>query len=946
LRISEQKYRELVENANSIILRVDPDWNITFINNFARNFFGYTQEELLGKNVVGTIVPWAESTGRDLADMINKIARNPENFRYNENENMCKNRDRVWIAWTNRVITDRKGDVTEILCIGNDITEKKKAEKLLNTRLKYEEGLAACSHDLLADIPDALTKAINHLLRASDTSRVYIFENFEDINDGLCVRQTHEASASGVSPEKDNPILQHISYKDGFERWQKILSAGEPISGEVASFPADEKEILESQGILSILLLPIKVNGIWYGFIGFDDTIRLRNWRTEDIQLLVTASEMIGSYIEREKARTALKELEHIINQSSVTVFLWGAETHLPVEFVSDNIRQFGYSPEDFYIRSGLFSNIIHSEDSKRVSEEVSRYIAGGHTKFSQEYRILNAQGETRWIERQMWIRRNERGVITHYQGIVTDITSRKQMQKDLEEAREKAEAANRAKSEFLANMSHEIRTPMNAILGFSEILINLVKDTEQKNYLVNILSGGKSLLSLIDDILDLSKIEAGKLEIQPEPISIRNIIHEINQLFQYKFQEKNIEFISEAEKDVPELMLLDEVRIRQILVNLVGNAIKFTHEGYVKIRIRGEGLPLTTLIIEVEDTGIGIPEEQQEIIFETFRQQDGQMTRKYGGTGLGLTITKRLTEIMNGKISVESEVGRGSIFKITLNNVKEADNRDIAGISSQDDHVHVEFGPATVLIVDDIDFNRILVKGLLKDEPFNFTEAENGEQALAILGLAEEVQDIGSSLRLEATTEKLPDLILMDLRMPGKNGYEVTEIIKKNDRLKNIPVIALTASAMKETEEKIRHLFDGYIRKPFNSDELTTELKKYLPYTFKDSNKNRLHAPCALHPATCNIHLHSPEAATRLPDLIQILENELIPKWKDIKDTLIFDEVREFAENADSRGIKYDCRILRNWSEVVINQMQNFDMESLERTFQKFPEIINKLKH
>ncbi len=441
LRISEQKYRELVENANSIIMRADPDWNIIYINDFAQKFFGYTEKELLYKNVVGTIVPMTETTGRDLAALINNIASHPETFRYNENENICKNRERVWIAWTNKVITDEKGNVAEILCIGNDITEKKRAEKLLNTRLRYEEGLAACSHDLLADIPDALTKAIHHLLRASDASRVYIFENFEDSDDGLCMRQTHEVYAYGIQPEIDNPILQHIPYKDGFERWRDRLSIDKPISGAVASFPVKEKEILEPQGILSILVLPVKVNGNWYGFIGFDDTVNIHDWKYEDIKLLVTASEMIGSYIEREKGREALKELEHIVNQSSVTVFLWRAAEHLPVEFVSDNIRQFGYSPEDFYIRSGLFSNITYSEDSQRVAEEIIRYIRSGHTKFNQEYRIITACGKTRWIERQIWVRSDADGVITHYQGIVTDITDRKMAEDALRESEERFRA-------------------------------------------------------------------------------------------------------------------------------------------------------------------------------------------------------------------------------------------------------------------------------------------------------------------------------------------------------------------------------------------------------------------------------------------------------------------------------------------------------------------------
>ncbi|MGV3522653.1 MAG: PAS domain S-box protein [Candidatus Sericytochromatia bacterium] len=319
-----------------------------------------------------------------------------------------------------------------------------------------------------------------------------------------------------------------------------------------------------------------------------------------------------------------------------------------------------------------VLGDLIHPDDFPDVVRQWEEHLNQGSDILHMDYRvILPRSGRNLSIFSTVRMVRNASGEVYQLLGTLQDITERKHIENELRQARDAAESANRAKSEFLTNMSHEIRTPLNAVLGFSKTLEQRIHDPELKSFVRAIKSGGSSLLTLINDILDLSKIESGKLEITPEKTSLHHLFGEIEQMFSPALQDKHLSFEVEIAPDLPKLLLLDAARLRQIVFNLLGNAIKFTHLGFVRLSVRGfqksgqsEHLDL---LISVEDSGIGIPPESHQRIFESFHQQDSQTTKQYGGTGLGLAITRRLVEMMQGTIQLDSVPGQGSRFTVTL---------------------------------------------------------------------------------------------------------------------------------------------------------------------------------------------------------------------------------------------------------------------------------------
>lgn len=388
-----------------------------------------------------------------------------------------------------------------------------------------------------------------------------------------------------------------------------------------------------------------------------------------------------------------------------------------------------------------------------------------------------------------------------------------KKTQEKLIESKLEAEKANASKSTFIANVSHEIRTPLNAVLGFSELLKGSTIGPKYEKYIDNILAGGKSLMLLINDILDLSKMEAGHLVFHQKPVSLQNIIDDCHEWVAIKAAEKGLTYELICEQQYLNMqLLLDELRIRQIIFNLLGNAIKFTNKGSVQLFIMPEYKNETNLInlkISVKDTGPGIPPDQQQSIFEAFKQVNGQANRESGGTGLGLTITKHLVERLNGNITLQSVPGEGSTFTVQLNDVKII--TDSLSEHSQLNKALLNFKGQSILLAEDTGLNQELIIHLLESHQLSVQLASNGQEAMKLLKTS------------------TPDLILMDLMMPVMDGFEAAKQIKTDPTLKHIPIIALTALSYAEIEPSKMQHFDDYIQKPIRTENLLLLLSKFL---------------------------------------------------------------------------------------------------------------------
>ncbi|MBN2694009.1 response regulator [bacterium] len=478
--------------------------------------------------------------------------------------------------------------------------------------------------------------------------------------------------------------------------------------------------------------------------------------------------------------------------------------------------------------------------------------------------------------------------------------------------SKEQSDARNRAKSEFLANMSHEIRTPLNVIQGFTSLLYEKTTDRIYKKYLSYISSNASLLLDLINDILDISKVEAGKLQITKGIISTTQVFGYVKSLFSDRFVEKGIDYIWNIEENFPEYIVFDELRFKQILSNLIGNAFKFTEKGYVKISISSQkiGEKHINLFANIEDTGVGIPSNQINKIFGAFEQKEGQDAKKYGGTGLGLTITKQLITLLNGEISLKSEEGIGSTFSITFFDIELSQEK----IETESNILDFDFEKATIMIVEDYELSRVLIREYFSGTNISVIEAENGLDAI------------------EKLKKNSIDLILMDLRMPIMDGYEATKQIKVDINSYKIPIIALTASAIGKDFIKLKKIgFSSFLLKPLSKTLLFSEIAEYIPCKKEITSKTKV-----------NNIFAKPDAITELEKerilklfntnrsfQTEILDNFCVVLSLAIKNHFI-EDIEKTATLLKTIGENYKLELFIEKSKTLLSYCEEFDIEAI----------------
>jgi PAS domain S-box-containing protein len=798
-------FEALLESTNEGIYGVDSEGRCTFLNRAGSQMLGYTRYEVLGRNMHRMVhhshedrSPYAESECPIFRAMATGEAVRVENEVL-----WRKNGVSFPVEYTSSPILqngERRGAVVTF----SDISVRKQQELRLLAQYDVSRALTEAT---------ALEQGLPKILQAIASRLGWQMGAIWLVNKRRAVLQASAIwRAAPQAPADFETVTRETILPRGSGSLGRVWLEGKPLwIADVAEDSSLSPVRLKALGDLrSMVAFPLRSGRKVTGVAEFFS----RDVREPDedlLRTLATLGNQIGEFVERSRGEEELRTRDRAVMSSVNGVLITDASRpDNPVIFVNPAFERLtGYSAEEAAGRNCRFLQGpgTDPESVRKIREAIAS---------AQEINavILNYKkdGTPFWNDLTITPVRDDDGNVTHFIGVQNDVTERKRAEEELVAAKEGAEVANRAKSQFLANMSHELRTPLNAIIGYSEMLQEQAEELQTSALIPDLLkihTAGKHLLALINDILDLSKIEAGKMDLYLESFEVARMAREVSATVETLMAQKGNQFLVQIAEDLPP-MHADLTKVRQSLFNLLSNSAKFTERGTIELAVTRTTLDGDAAVeMRVTDTGIGMTDEQISRLFEPFTQADRSTTRKFGGTGLGLAITRRFVRLMGGDIQVESELGRGSTFRILLPaEVKTSDDAapEPAAVTEHRPVADGYFGH--VLVIDDDPTARDLMERFLTREGFHPVTAEGGEQGLQL------------------ARESRPDVITLDVMMPKMDGWAVLQELKNDPELRGVPVIMVTIVDDKNLGYTLGA--DDYMTKPVDREQLAAVLQKY----------------------------------------------------------------------------------------------------------------------
>ena len=710
-----------------------------------------------------------------------------------------RNVDR-FIEWTNGKVH---------LQHSTDITELKISEQRLKRRLEQQELMVRINRNFISD--DNIDTKVKNALRLSGEfmgiSRTLLISIENDtftFKNEWCNPSDNIKSVVGTTfnTDKDlNDILVLFESKeaDHFELGD-------------CDYDADTAITMYNLDLKNLILFPIYVRDKLWGILEFDQCTKFVPWSENDMNLGHVITGVLSVAISKSETEEQLKRMSSIVEHAPQYISFINAEGRF--EYVNPAITQItGYEKEELY-EHGFSLFFSQMETDIKFGNMIDEVIKNGKVSF--ELPIIRKDGAKRLMSFSTFMLGEENKGIG---AIATDVTEVRRLEKALISAKEQAEKSSKAKGEFLSNMSHEMRTPLNAVIGMTNIA-RKTDDYNRKEYCLEKINDASShLLGVINDILDMSKIEANKLEISKANFDFDSMIANVVNVISFRIEEKKQNLFVEIAPGIPKIVYADQQRIAQVITNLLSNAVKFTpKKGNIEFSVEliGETDEKVSIFVKVKDDGIGISEEQKNRLFRSFEQADGGISRKFGGTGLGLAISKSIVELMGGKIGVESEFGNGAAFYFNIDIEKVNQEKDGDEGRQAYDRLEGIFKDKTILLAEDISINQEIVIALLDETRVNIDVANNGKEAIE---------------KFNENYDRY-DLILMDIQMPEIDGLEASRLIRKMDipKAKSIPIIAMTANAFQEDVERCMNSgMNAHVRKPIDFDLLINTLIKFM---------------------------------------------------------------------------------------------------------------------